>query len=328
MKIKSYPFITLFIVLMTSCATSKSIMVDVKTPGRVVFPASVAKIALVDNSAQVEIDPIIDPTLYNVQITKGTFMKAMNQFINDEKFFTSSTLDTIPLRNDSIIEDLHVMNRNKVLSITQRNNVDAIVVLDIYNLEENPVIIKNDFGYDLSMDAYYITAIMSIYGQDGRRIANTFAATSDTIFKFSRDGSPIEQEVINNLALRVADNSTKILLPYWQKQERVIFNTGTKNDKAANAKVKEGKWSDAAVLWGEDYKKETSKSKKSKLSANIALCNEMLTDIDYSIEWINSALALNDGEKKNYTETIKWYKNRLEERKKDFPKLQKQLKGN
>ena len=327
MKSISYSFLALLILSMISCSSSKSILVDVKTPARVTFPASVANIAILDNSAQNISDPTVDATGYNVYTSKITYLKALTQFISDENFFSSVAIDTIPLRDDNTAEDIHLLSQNKVKQLLEKNQVDGIIALDIYKTESNPVIIEASYNYYIDVTATYLSAIMSIYGPDGKRITDTFGATSDTIYQAISDKLSIDQETINNMALRNADNTTKILLPYWQKQERLLFKTGTKNDQAANAKVKEGDWKGAAQLWGEDYQIEKSNKKKSKLAANIALSNEMLMDIDYAMEWIDSAMSLHEYGRTNYAETLIWYKQRLEDRKKNFPQLQKQLKG-
>lgn len=326
--IKHIVAISTLLLTMSACNSTKSIMIDVRQPAKVNFPEYIGSVAVVDNSAiYPEADSVPEAKVINE--SRQHYLRALTQFLADEQFFATVKLDTIPLRADDEIENIYFMAPVKIQKLVASNEVDAIISIDQFRGITVPVTIAQ-FPYNspnITMNNLQI--VCSIYDDNGNKLGTSFTLSSDTLFLMSAHGSPFtDKEFTKDCAIRLADSTTKTLLPYWQKQERLIYINNTANKKQALAYVNEGNWKEAALAWGADFDKTGNKLMKSQLASNIALANEMIGDYDNALKWIDIAMEQLEGNTgSTLYKNMEWYKDKLSNRKEQVELIQTQLQG-
>lgn len=320
--------ISILVLILSACTSTKAIMVDVRQPAKVNFPEYISSVAVVDNSANYE---EIDNQTNEASIinqTKKHYLRALRQFMEGENFFSKVSLDTIPLREDFEIENIHFLAPGKVIRLANRNDVDAIVSVDQFRKVSAPAVLS-DYPYEHDLTMNNLQIVCSLYDKNGNKLGVSFSLGSDTIFYWSKQESPFEdRDLTHNSAIRLADNTAKTLLPYWQKQERLIYIDNTKNKKQALASAEQGKWAEAALQWGNDFTEQKNDLIKSRLASNIALANELVGDYSNAMQWLNIALELQEENKdSNLYQNLKWYKDKLGKREKEALVVKLQLEG-
>ncbi len=135
---------------------------------------------------------------------------------------------------------------------------------------------------------------MRVYALDGSQlsppVAHLDSLFMDGLTDWSRltNSIPEINKLVTDVSIKAADDVTSIFVPSWKTQDRWFYSDNSKEQKEAILLVKNGKWQEAAEIWGELFEKETNRKKKIRLASNIALANESLDDVDNALNWINT----------------------------------------
>lgn len=316
------------LLLLQSCASTQPITIEARQPGSIDFPENTKKVVVIDNAGKL-IDAE-DPPVYtmysedviNLSKNKEVYARALSQFLGDENYFSEVLLFPKALREDIDYGMTSVLEKDDAKKYLEETNADALISINNFLfLTDNIDVVDQYDGFPLRVNKNLVSALLRVYDKSGRPIS-PHILVSDSILSIAKNDSIAEL----NLVLGLADKSTKLLIPFWQTQERSIYTDATKYMKEASKLASENKWAEAAKVWEENIDKPSVDYKKARIACNIALANENMGNIEGALVWINKAMNY-FGEKQSgddYTR-LKWYKNQLEQRTETMSRLQKQL---
>lgn len=316
------------LLLFQSCASTQPITIEARQPGSIDFPENTRKVVVIDNAGK-----LIDaeaPSAYtsysediiNLSKNKEVYTRALSQFLGDENYFTEVQLFPKALREDIDYGITSVLEKEDAKKYIEETNADALISINNFIFASDYIDAIDQYdGFPLKINKNLVSALLRVYDKSGRAIS-PHMLVSDSILSIAKNDSIAEL----NLVLGLADKTTKLLIPFWQTQERWLYTDATKYMKEANKLAAENKWTEAAKIWEDNIDKPSVDYKKARIACNIALANENMGNIYGAIEWINKALGYL-GEKQSgddYTR-LKWYKDQLEKRTATIVKLQQQL---
>lgn len=317
------------LVFATSCASTKYMTLDVLQPAHISFSEDIVNVGIVDNAGRViddnESDVSIEAKELITSKTKKILLESMTQFMNDEKYFNEVKLYPHALRTDKEYGRQLPASKSTLQQIAKDIDVDALVVVETFDTQSGEKLI-NGSGWIFTAAIADATMMFRLYNAAGDAMSS-YMATKDSI-TWVGDPNTTKNDMTNyqQLALQLAETTTKKLIPYWETQERIFYTDGTKLMKEANKYAEKGKWADAAKVWGAAYEAQDKNNQKAKIAANIALANESLGDIPNAVEWIRIASNMLEGDKKSDEAIyINWYKIKLLEREQNNPVVLDQM---
>lgn len=328
--------LTFLIALVSSCATTNYMTIEIKEAASVTFPNNVKNVLIVDNTV---LDKEAENSntdsklaIISTDSARSITINSLKQFMNEEKYFDKVEVYAQRINNYGSAGETKPLNPSKIRSLCRINKADAIISFDLHlvsaGMESENVYFFNDY----SLLNAHIGSIVRVYEANGTAIAPP-VVYMDSLFleaseNWSRKKSSLNElnGLISEISVKAADNLTGAFVPSWKTQERWFFSDNSSEMKEAAKYVAEGKWEEAADIWSTLYDKESNINKRIKLASNLALANECLDDIDNALEWISVAFGLLP--QRNSSElallTIK-YKEILDNREKNKSKLYEQL---
>lgn len=294
------------ILFLSSCTSSLNLIsIDALEPAVVSFPPEVTKVVLVNNSPTPPDDEEdapkpqgINTPILTLDSARNIFLSSLEQFMKEEKYFTEVELYPHKTNNSLILKDVNPLSRRKVQAICMERNADALVSLDLYAVTVQLESENMAYFSDYSIIGAKLGTIIRVFSKDGNQYVSRIGYV-DSLFAegpapwdIKRNYASEVNMLITDLSIVGADKVTGKLIPSWKKHQRWYYPGGSKEMKQAANYVKEGKWEDAAVIWGQLFEKETKANKKMKLASNIALANECLDDIGNALNWIDIAYDL------------------------------------
>lgn len=194
----------------------------------------------------------------------------------------------------------------EVEKICQQNNVDALVVLEMFDndVKVAPISIPKDVSNPLAVissvqQQVNITSTARtgwrIYDPKGKIILDEYS-TADNVTYSGAGINPLataeaiisRKEAVKKLSNQLGYLYVNRILPYWIYVSRDYYVKGSPNFKIAKRKARTGNWDQAGKLW----EKET-KNNKAKIAGrayyNMAIINEINGNTDAAIEWAQKA---------------------------------------
>lgn len=287
-----------------SCSSSKSMMVEVRKPAAISLSPNINNLLILNQSDNVNKD------------ASTHYVDALTQFLSAENHF-----DNIEMYNLKVegIEPSYVAQASPeiIAQFAEQKGADAVLTVDELIVDDKKIPYSQTFNWaPYPLNLAKLVAHLSLYNQEGERITPRFYVESDSIFYYTGEISPFQyQDVSQEYAIELADNTTKLILPYWQTQERFLYKTKGKNSKEAQEMAEANNWADAAILWGADFETQNNAESRSKIAANIALANEMVGDFQNALEWADIALELPvSAHNRQYLSEMNWYRGKLKSR--------------
>lgn len=324
--------------LLTSCASTNFISIDVMTPARVSFPSDVVNLVIVDNAATqtddeghvtIDFKRSVEANAASTDTAKIVFKEALTQFMNEENYFNKVSLYPHNTRTDNDYLRVSTLTKKELQDVRIEMNAEAVLSLDMF-VTSTDMVLGLSIGHFVSMGYNELRGKIGIsyrlFNKQGGLIAGPIVYVDSAFWNNQEQYIPHRNDALKEMALVAAEKITKDLIPYWEKQDRWYYSDGKSEMKAAAKLAKAGNWHDAALIWGELYEKEEKEQRKIKLASNIALANECLDDIENAGKWIDIADSLlpEKSEAEVPILTI-MYKKILDTRKRNIPKLHKQL---
>lgn len=315
------------IIFLSSCSTTRTLMIDVLQPASINYADNIVNVGIVDNAGATldeETTAQTDIEKLHISKSKEVFLHSLAQFMNEEKYFNEVKTYDHPLRTDKEYGQQVLISKNTIQTIAQEMNVDALVVLNTFDLNERNIMYSFE-GLVLRSEMTNATLMLRLFDANGNALT-PHMATMDSVITFGAQRPNETFDALQHLSLQLAETTTKNLLPYWETQERIYYTDGTKLMKTADSFAKANKWTEAAKTWGAAFEGQEDFKQKAKIAANIALANENLGDIPNAVEWIRIASNMLEGDKKSDEALyINWYKIKLLEREKNNPKVLEQM---
>lgn len=320
------------LVFVTSCSSTKYLSIDVRQPAKLTFAKDIVNVGIVDNAGVVLSDEDVEEALTAstdeqmsaiISQSRKAFLGSLVQFMNEEKFFNQVSLYSTATRTDKRFDALVPLSKSDISDIAKEMHVDAIITLDKLNSNSSPIKINlNGFLYSTYKGSTEV--MLRTYNAEGKALS-PLISVSDSIY-WDENTPKKEIKAYEELALSLSEGTTRLIIPYWETQERFIYTDGTKLMKEAYKYVEKKEWADAAKVWGAAFDAETKNVRKAKIASNIALANENLDDLTNAVQWIRIASNLiADNKKSEEYSTINWYKVKLLERQQNNPEVLEQM---
>ncbi|NDV77499.1 DUF6340 family protein [Dysgonomonas sp. 511] len=331
MKIKLL-FTIIPIIIFYSCASTRYLTIDIREPAYVSFPAEVTKVVIVDNSSP-DLQGNKDDSrtgILPVDSAREILVESLTLFMNEENYF--SEVELYPYKTNRNRE-VTPLTKRKIEHICKEKGANALISLDLFAIAAEIEAGDNAYFSYYSVLQTKLGTIFRVFSPQGEEYSTAFAYVDSLFRTDERDWSRLKSNssAINELLVETvvtgADKLTSYFIPSWKKQERWFYTDNSSQMKAAQTSLESGDWTNAAKIWGDLHGKESNVNKKVKLASNLALANEYLDDIGNAVAWINTAFDLLTG--KNMSSELPLqilsYKNILENRQKNRPKLLEQL---
>ncbi|MDR2949973.1 MAG: DUF6340 family protein [Prevotella sp.] len=322
----------------SSCVTTNYITIDVREPAVVSFEPEIKNIVIVNNSASQADEEIqangekkSDLSVISTDSAKILFTSSLQQFMNEEKYFDK--VDIYPYAtNSGERNDVKPLSARNVQTICHERKADALIALDLFLVTAELESVSTEYFSVYNVLKAKIGTMMRVYNIDGSQLSPPIAHVDSLFMEGFNDWSKLSNSIpeinklVNDISVKAADDITSVFIPSWKTQDRWFYSDNSKEQKNALTFVKNGKWQEAANIWGELFEKETNRNKKIRLASNIALANESLDDVDNAVSWIDIAFdLLPDSSKSDLTAEIIRYKEILTRRANNNPKLYQQL---
>lgn len=317
------------LVFATSCASTKYMTLDILQPAHISFSEDIVNVGIVDNAGRViddnESDVSIEAKDLITSKTKKILLESLTQFMNDEKYFNEVKLYPHALRTDKEYGRQLPATKSTLQQVAHEIDADALLVVETFETENREQLMSGS-GWIFTAATANATMMFRLYNAAGDAMSTYMATKDSTTWIGDPNTTQNEMASYQQLALQLAETTTKNLIPYWETQERIFYTDGTKLMKEANKYAEKGKWADAAKVWGAAYEAQDKNNQKAKIAANIALANESLGDIPNAVEWIRIASNMLEGDKKSDEAIyINWYKIKLLEREQNNPVVMEQM---
>lgn len=286
-----FPIIYLLLII-TSCTSPRYLDVQILNPAEVKLPQRIEKIFIVRNNLTYKINRISD-SLYIIFLDNfyDKLRKTLPQspLFTDCKFYVCNPDSFIKAFKESPYE---VRKKYSLFRVDSLALADSLHVAD----SENPFIklelkfsIVGRFSKFSSLDNF-----VSIRQKDTLfwEYIDSFEFKDD-ISVYGQGGSAIGEIFAQKMA------------PYWTTEERIFFHNYNKFMKKAYKAYLKNDISGAIAHWKRVYEVGT-KHLASFASHNIAVCYEMLDDLDLCEEWLGKSIeARPNSITQNYLEEIK-----------------------
>lgn len=341
MKRISSNHIVILLLLLSSCSSTNFMSIDVMKPAAISFAPDVVNIVVVDNAAAqpddqghitIGFDGKIEEKTASSDTAKIVFKESLVQFMNEDNYFNEVKLYPHNTRTDNNYEQALPLSSSDIKEFCTEADADAAISLDMFVTSSDMELGKDAVGY-FSTGYNELRGILGtsvrIYNKQGELISSPIVQIDSAFWSNQDQYIPHRSDALKELALISSEKVSRLLIPFWEKQDRWYFSDGTSGMKNAAKLIKENKWHEAALIWGELYENEQKTERKIKLASNIALANECLDDIENAAKWIEIAFSLlPDKSRSELAIMTAIYRGQLQQRQQNIPKLQKQLGDN
>lgn len=345
--------------LLGSCQSVEQLSIDYMLPAEVSFPATLKRVAVVNNMPNVPDNKLIITeeeqkksenevarltNYYNGDAAITT--ESLAEALANENYFEEVVICDSALRSKDINPRESTLSRDEVLELTQNLDVDFLIALENIQMRSNRKIsYMPDWGVFLGTVDVKVYPTVRIYLPNRKGPMVTVNSNDSIFWEEAGNGEASvrsrlisEEDMVKQASEFAGTVPVRHLLPYWKTSNRYLFSGGSVNMRDAAVYAKEENWSKAVELWKQTY--ETKKGKQKMYAAyNTALGYEMQDSIDTALEWALKAQALareksktdkkETGEIHNGTISyyifISMYVDELEKRKEGMARLNMQM---
>lgn len=310
---KIYCLLVFCSLLFSACQSIEQISIDYMLPADVSFPASLKRVAVVNNMPDVpdnnkaiiteeekpkERNEVLRQTKYfNGNAPIAT--EALAEELAKENYFDEVIICDSALRNNDIIPRESILSKSEVEKLTSELNVDFLVALENVQLKTARKIDYipewNLFHGTVDVKTY-TTVRVYLPNRNGPMITispvdSIFWEKEDYKLTYVRSHLINEKDMLGQASEFAGSTPVHHLLPYWETGTRYYFIGNSAAMRDAGILAKEGNWNKAIKLWKETYKKK--KGKQQMYAAyNIALGYEMQDSIETAKDWALKAQTI------------------------------------
>lgn len=311
--IKHYLLPVITSILLYSCASTNMMSLSVQQPAPVSIPADVKTAGVVNRTAVVKENKIID-ALHNVisletdDLKKAGALASVNGFSDElrknEHFTNVKMLDAENLRTFGAGVFPSPLDWDSVDRICRENNTDILFSLELFDTESKVSYASNTVNTgigNLSALEHYVN--MTTQVKTGWRIYDPATRTILDEYLLSRDmvlsgkginpvtaGSSLlgKKEAVKNVSIKNGQAYAWRIVPNWIRVSREYFVRGNDEFKLAQRKAQSGNWDDAGRIWLEQTK-SPDHTVAGRACYNMAISREINGDLDDAIHWAQKA---------------------------------------
>ncbi len=335
---KIFPYLIISI-LLYSCSSTNNLTIRITNPAPINIPGDVKNVGIVNrtnstvNSTLNKIDEIMTMELLTVDSSASLkLIDGLNdELIKNSRFNNVKNFSPMMLKNSAVGRFSPTLAKNKIVTICNDNNLDALFVLEYFDTDTRvnysliPVTTRI-LGVEVkAMETMAsvrtnINAGWRIYNYSGDIIYDEFALKEHAM-STGRGINPLkainavtgQKKIVEQVSYNIGKKYALDLLPYSSRVHRIYFVRGTDNFKVGKRLAQIGKWDDAASYW----EKETT-NPKTKIAGrayyNMAIINEINGDLDSAIDWAGKSHTLFYNKKAlSYLNTLKFRKTKNDE---------------
>lgn len=309
---KKYLFFIPVVLLFANCKTDL-VSLRVMNPAPVTVPGYIKKVGLVNRSIPDENTVLntvhkinsLDYTNLNKEGSEEALKGLHDAFSETNKFDQVTFLDA-KLKSPGSGIFPSPLSWPEVEKICQQNNVDALVVLEMFDndVKVAPISIPKDVSNPLAVissvqQQVNITSTARtgwrIYDPKSKFILDEYS-TADNITYTGAGMNPLataeaiisRKEAVKKLSNQMGYLYVNRILPYWINVTRDYYVKGSSNFKIAKRKAQTGNWDQAGKLWEKETKNSNTKI-AGRAHYNMAIINEINGNTDVAIEWAQKA---------------------------------------
>lgn len=330
--------------LFSACSTIEYVGIETYNPAEITFPKNVGKVLIVNNAVTQPDDVGYAYYLYgNAQDTArahadSALYKAchsLGKSIVDVSFFNDVLLYQGGTRQDTKYLVDEKLTPEVVNELCRETETDAIISFDrlLFQMEKNVVALSESFvAGRIDVD---ITGVVRSYlpGRD-KPLATVYV--QDSVF-WSENADNIEQlkrylpspdKALQAAGQYIGTKVTPNFVPHWDNENRWLYKGEGARWKEATAYALADKWDEAASRWKYVYENSSRWAERAKAASNLALYNEMKTQLQEAYNLAAKSYELfnnKKGEEYNYTKMQRLYMEALGNRIRSDQKLNKQF---
>lgn len=341
---KSISLIGLFL-LLTACGGINYIGIETCNPGEVTFPHQVKTVLMVNNAVpQAEKSGYTYTLLGVVQDTATArsdsalfdLCASCGRAILDAAYFDDVRLFHDPLREQSSgISDVK-LNKEQVEALCEYNEADAVISLDKMLFYMDKRVDPLGAGYLNGKITVKMSGILRAYLPEREQPLATVLIEDSVQFEQIAEDLRLLNLYLPSAdkALRIAgdylgNNLADYFVPHWSEETRWYYSSVNSRWKEATAYASKGEWGSAEQIWKKLYNSSSSDAARAKLASNIALTEEMQSQLQAAYDWACKSAELfrkSEGEKSSNTKLLNAYQEVLQHRVQADQKLNAQIK--
>jgi hypothetical protein len=310
MKSKNLQILLLGCVLFVACSTPHSLLyttIDVLRPADVVFPIEVNSLLLVNNSLQQPPTQghslsFLGDEAKSVSVNTDSLplflLSALYEELDNKGFFADNALIVNTINTGKDFSKISPITAAQVKNIAEQTGADAVLSLNKLEvtdmLSEGFNIYSEEYvlGLDVVYDSYWT---LQLLGEQGSMQTLNFR---DTVYWESTSVSrqrlfenfPDRYDALVDGALYVGQKMINRLVPYWEENDRYLFEIDNPLMQQGMSNIVERDWAGAIPLW-QSALEQTSKPKiKALIQSNIAVAQEISGNLDAALSTITQAI--------------------------------------
>ena len=319
-RIKYYLFTLCAALGAASCSSTKMLYtsIDVLRPAEVVFPANVNSLLLVNNSAPQPQEmghttSLLDGSIQNISLNTDSLslfvLSALNEELDNAGFFANNSLVVNSINTGNDFSKITPIPAAQLQSLCADHAADA--VLSLNSLQVNDALDESVTWagtYSLGLYAVYDTWWTVQYADAQKQ--TELLHYQDTIYWESEGDN--SQQLLSNFpnrddalvdgALYVGQKMLNRLIPYWEENDRYLFDLQQPLMLQGMQEVYKRNWSGAIPLWEEQLNQTPKNKDKALIQNNLAVAYEITGDLDKAMSTITQAVD-------NYSTGIPSHKN-------------------
>lgn len=325
------------LLLFASCESVELLNIDYMRPAEVSFPASLRRVGIVNNIADVatEQQPGQLPALQGDAVCQS-----LSQELADRNYFSEVIICDSALRAAN--ESPRPLSNEEVRRLSHDLGVDMLI-----SLEAAPIRAQHKLEFIADWQAWRglteatVYPVVSLY-LPGRNKPMVTLQSTDSIYWEGYGSTETEaksQLVADSVIWREASDfagtlPVEKLLPSWQKAVRHYFISNSPRLRDAAVLVRDDRWHEAVNIWKQEYDTHRSKDTKKKYYAahNLALGYEMLDSLTTAQRWTGEAKRIahilmdKNEDNRAYLQADSIYETQLKQRIDELTRLDAQMR--
>ncbi len=297
------------LLLLAGCQSVEQLSIDYMLPADVSFPASLRRVAIVNNMPEVpDNKPILAKETkkdsyemarkvdyYNGNAILAT--ESLAASLAHENYFNEVVICDSALRAHDITPREGVLSQNEVNQLVHGLDVDFLIALENVQIRSvRKIKYIRDWGIHHGTADAKVYSTARVYLPNRNAPMVTINANDSIFWEEAGNGPYVQNKLINeeDLIKQASEFAgtipVKKLLPYWKTANRYLFVGGSVNMRDAAVYAGKKQWDTAIELWKETYAAKKGK-KKMQAAYNLAVGYEMLDSIATATDWALKAQA-------------------------------------
>lgn len=311
--------------LLASCSSVRTLTFDQLYPAKITYPEQVTGVGVVNNMA-----PIPEPKdgLLTVGMLEGDgkiAAEALAEALADSRYFNQVLIcDSVLRSDDARPTDLSMLTPAQVDTLASRLGVDMLFSVErVLMKTSRKEMFYPGFSMPFSVVELKATPLVRVYLPSRVTPVATLVKTDSLYWEVSSDVS--DKVLVKEGSSGVFASLLNDLVPHWGQTARAYYDGGCVEMRDAAVCLRENDWEGARELWTQLYNGRKKGRMKMKAAFNVALAWEMDGDVSRAAEWLEKAKACEPADAED-RELMEYYTYLLNEKIKDLPKLDLQMK--